>query len=297
MTEIVDWLARVEERVAALYSQASLAFATDKKFAVFLGSLAEEEAEHLALLTGAAGDVARQAMTGACFVLDETIRQKVEVPLERAQALLRKGGLTKAAMLGIIAELEFCEWNEIFLYVMDTLKGQGRKLQKAVAEIDRHRLDIEVFIASFPRGERILNKIGRLRPLWTKRILVVEDDLAIANLIRSLLRAEAEVVVAEDGAKGITHIRDGHFDVVISDVEMPNLNGIELYEQALAVDPGLGKRFVFFTGTGNPDYRRFIENTECVLLSKPSPLSLLRKLVNEVAAEADRDVRSHEACP
>lgn len=287
MTEIVDWLAGVEERAAALYSQASLAFATDKAFAAFLGALAEEEAEHLALLSGAAGRVARQAMTGACFVLDETIRQKVEVPLERAQAMLRQGGLTKAAMLGIIAELEFCEWNEIFLYVVDTLKGQGRKLQKAVAEIDRHRLEIEVFIASFPRGERILHKIGRLRPLWTKRVLVVEDDPAIANLVKSLLRAEAEVVVAEDGERGIERIREGHFDVVVSDVEMPNLNGIELYKQALSVDPDLGKHFVFFTGTGNSEFCEFIEAENIAILPKPAPLSLLRKVINQVASGAD----------
>lgn len=282
--DIVNWLAGVEERASALYSQASLAFASDKEFAAFLGALAEEEAEHLALLLGAAGRVARQAMSGANFVFDEIIRQKVEGPLNRAQALLRKGGLTKAAMLGIIAELEFCEWNEIFLYVIDTIKGQGRELQKAVAEIDQHRLEIDSFIAGFPRGERILNKVGRLRPLWTKRILVVEDDPAIANLIKSLLRAEAEVVVAEDGEQGLKCIRDGHFDVVVSDVEMPNLNGIELYKEALVIDPDLQKRFVFFTATEDADHRCFIESTGNILLTKPTPMSLLRQIINQVAA-------------
>lgn len=289
ITDIADWLAEVEQRASALYSQASLVFAADESFMSFLRLLAEEEAEHHRLLSGW---VARDVIAETCFVLDEGTRHAIEAPIDRAHDLLIKGGLTQKAMVGIIAEVEFSEWNDLFLYVVDTLHGHGRELQKAVAGIERHRQEIESFIASFPWGERILQKAGRLRPVWKRRILVVEDDTAIANLIRSLLRAEAEVVVAEDGAKGITHIRDGHFDVVISDVEMPNLNGIELYEQALAVGPGLGKRFIFFTGTGNLDYRRFIENRECALLSKPAPLSLLRKLVNEVA-EADRDIRLH----
>ncbi|MEZ4483553.1 MAG: response regulator [Syntrophotaleaceae bacterium] len=284
MADIVDWLAGVEERASALYAKAALAFAADKAFAAFLGLLAEEEAEHLELLSGTAAPIARQAMGEACFSLDESIRRNVEAPLERAHDLLKKGGLTKAAMLGIIAEVEFSEWNEIFLYVVDTLKGHGRELQKAVAEIDHHRHDIENYIASFAWGDRILQKIGSLRPVWKRRILVVEDDVAIANLIASLIRAEAEVVLAEDGAEGLARIRESHFDVVVSDVEMPNLNGIELYQRALAVDPCLGKRFVFFTGTGNPEYRGFIESTECVLLSKPAPLTLLRKVINEVAA-------------
>ena len=284
MKDIVDWLASVESRAAILYAQAAVVFASDKEFALFLKHLAEEEEEHIELLSRAADGIVWEGMAEACFELDETTRQSVENPFSRGHAMLKSGNLTKAAMLGVIAESEFSEWNEMFLYVVDTLKGQGRELQKAVAEIDHHRLDIETFISSFSWGDRILQKIGRLRPVWKQRILVVEDDPAIANLIKSLAETEAEVVLAEDGAKGLEKIREGHFDVVISDVEMPNLNGIELYQQALEMDPELGKRFVFFSATSNPEYCRFIESTEAVLLSKPAPLSLLRKVINEVAA-------------
>jgi CheY-like chemotaxis protein len=287
LPDIVDWLAEVEEKASAIYSKAAMVFAADKQFSAFLQNLSEEEAEHHALLSEAAGRMAQEAMAEACFVLDETLRQGVEAPFDRAHALLKKGGLTKAAMLGIIAESEFSEWNEIFLYVMDTLKGQGREFQRAVAEIDQHRLEIEAFITAFPRGERILQKIGRLSPLWTKRILVVEDDPAIANLIKSLFRTEAEVVLAEDGKQGLERIQEGYFNVVVSDVEMPNLNGIELYQQALAVDPGLKKHFVFYSGTRKPEHREFFAAADIVMLPKPAPLSRLRKVINEVAALAD----------
>lgn len=286
MKEIIDWLAGVEKRASILYSQAALAFTGDKEFATFLEHLAEEETEHFELLSRATGGLVQEKLAESCFSLDEAIRQTVEIPFDRAHAKLAKGSLTKAAMLGIIAEAEFSEWNDIFLYVMDALKGHGREFQRAVAEIDQHRIDIQTFIASFPWGNRVLKKIGRLSPLWKKRILVVEDDLAIANLIKSLLRAEAEVVIARDGKQGLESIRQGHFNVVVSDVEMPNLNGIELYKQALAVDPDLKKHFVFFTGTRKPEYHQFFEVADVVMLPKPSPLSLLRKTINELAEVA-----------
>lgn len=286
MEDIVDWLASVENRAAILYSQAAYIFAADKEFAAFLNHLATEEQEHVDLLSKATGSIAWEASPESFFSLDETARQNMEGPFNRVHALLKSRGLTKKAMLETIAEAEFSEWNEIFLYVVDVLKGHGRELQKAIAEIEHHRKEIESFIASFPWGEGILQKVGRLRSVWKRRILVVEDDHAIAALMLNLLEADSEVVLAADGVKGLELIRQEHFDVVVSDIEMPNLNGIEMYKEALAIDPDLRKRFVFFSAAEDQNCRRFIESTGCVLLTKPAPLGLLRKIIYK-AADAD----------
>lgn len=287
MNDIINWLIGVEERASILYAQAATAFAEDKAFSAFLSLLAEEEAEHLELLRAVAGRMAQEKMAEACFSLDETCRRNVEAPFVRASHLLKEGELSKAAMVGIIAEAEFSEWNEIFLYVIDALKGLGREFQKAVAEIDQHRMDIEQFISSLPRGDGLLEKIGRLQPVWKRRILVVEDDPAIANLLKALIRAEGEVVVAKDGMEGIARIQEGHFDVVVSDVEMPKLNGIEMYKQALDLDPNLKKHFVFFTGTRKPEHHNFFGLSNVIILPKPSPVSRLRKVINEAAEAVD----------
>lgn len=286
MINILHWLVGIEERAAAFYNQAAAFFAEDKTFSAFLLHLADEESEHLALLSGAIDHRAQEVIAGACFALDENTRQSVEAPFDRGHDLLCKGELTKQAIAGVIAEAEYCEWNEIFLYVIDTLKGQGREFQKAVAEIEQHRKEIETFISSFSWGEQILTRFGRLRQVWKRRILVVEDDPVIANLLKCLLMAEAEVVVARDGKKGLDCIRAGHFNVVVSDVEMPNLDGIGLYKQALEVDPELKKHFVFFSGTRKPEHHRFFQAENLVLLPKPSPMNRLRNVIYEVADTA-----------
>ncbi|WP_432823963.1 response regulator [Trichloromonas sp.] len=283
MREIISWLAEVEAKASQFYAQASAAFAEDQDFSAFLSNLSAEEAEHQALLLEGAGLMARQPMPEACFSFDESLRQTIEDPFVRAHALLKKDELTKEAMVEVIARAEFSEWNEIFLYVVDTLKGHDRTFQKAVAEIEKHRKDIETFISSFPWGEGILAKIGWLQPVWKRRILVVEDDPAIANLIKSLVMAEAEVVLAEDGEEGLARIREGFFDVVVSDIEMPKLNGVELYKQAVEVDPDLKGRFVFFSGSQKAEDRKFIKSAKLRILPKPSPLSVIRRVINEVA--------------
>jgi two-component system chemotaxis response regulator CheY len=62
-----------------------------------------------------------------------------------------------------------------------------------------------------------------------KKILAVDDSLTIRQLIRmTLTRAGYEVVDAEDGAKGLEKASAEAFDMVLSDINMPNMTGIEM---------------------------------------------------------------------
>jgi two-component system, chemotaxis family, chemotaxis protein CheY len=63
----------------------------------------------------------------------------------------------------------------------------------------------------------------------TKRILAVDDSATMRQLVRmTLTRAGYEVVEAEDGAKGLQKAAVGTFDMVLSDINMPNMNGMDL---------------------------------------------------------------------
>jgi two-component system, chemotaxis family, sensor histidine kinase and response regulator WspE len=62
-----------------------------------------------------------------------------------------------------------------------------------------------------------------------KRVLVVDDSLTVRELERKLLQHHGyEVGVAVDGMDGWNAVRDGHFDLVVTDVDMPRMDGIEL---------------------------------------------------------------------
>src|SRR5262249_49416567 len=73
-----------------------------------------------------------------------------------------------------------------------------------------------------------------------KRVLVVDDSITVRELERQLLEARGYAVeVAVDGVDGWNAVRSGHFQLVISDVDMPRMDGIALV-QSIKGDPRLG---------------------------------------------------------
>ncbi|WP_305043285.1 response regulator [Geoalkalibacter sp.] len=286
MADLVHWLKDMEERASLFYAEAAAVFGEDRELSAFLSALSREEGDHGKLLDKAANCQVREALPDASFFLDAALRQNLEAPFVRARRLLADQRLTKEDLLALIAEAEFSEWNDLFLYLMGSLRRCGREFEEALAEMDQHRRDVEKLLLSFPRGEELLARAGRMPPVWKRRILIVEDEPAVARLIQALLRAEAEVILAADGAEGLQRLREGYFDVIVSDVEMPHLNGIDMYRQALRLDAGLKNHFVFFTASRKPQHQRFFQKEQVLMLPKPSSLSRLRQVINQVAAGA-----------
>lgn len=70
------------------------------------------------------------------------------------------------------------------------------------------------------------------------RILVVDDDTAVRSAIKMVLEHEGhEVVVAGDGRAGVAEAQAGGFDVVICDIFMPGMDGIETIHAFHQLDP------------------------------------------------------------
>jgi two-component system, chemotaxis family, sensor histidine kinase and response regulator WspE len=84
-------------------------------------------------------------------------------------------------------------------------------------------------IAAAGRPNRIQHEVTVERESRRKRVLVVDDSLTVRELERKLLtNAGYEVEVAVDGMDGWNAVRGGHFDLVVSDIDMPRMDGIEL---------------------------------------------------------------------
>lgn len=79
------------------------------------------------------------------------------------------------------------------------------------------------------RVNRVDNLVAKSQEARTKRILVVDDSITVREVERKLLEATGyDVEVAVDGMDGWNALREGHFDLVITDIDMPRLDGIEL---------------------------------------------------------------------
>lgn len=93
-----------------------------------------------------------------------------------------------------------------------------------------------------------------------------------------------EVVEACDGthALGILRARPRDFDLVLCDVEMPSMNGAQLYAELAAHVPEVLDDVVMVTGgPRTADLRRFVAAREPAVLHKPFDMDDLRRLVRE----------------
>ena len=62
-----------------------------------------------------------------------------------------------------------------------------------------------------------------------KKVLIVDDSATMRNMIKAvMIEMNHEVVTAQDGAKAVRAAQDAGFDIIITDINMPNMDGIEL---------------------------------------------------------------------
>ena len=123
--------------------------------------------------------------------------------------------------------------------------------------------------------------------LGTETVLVVEDEPALCRLISvSLEKRGYTVLAAEDGTEAIRILENNRddIDLVVSDIMMPKLNGLELREKAILVRPDL--RFLFISGYAEDTIGRTAHlPQDAGYLEKPFlPIELARKvrtLLNE----------------
>jgi CheY-like chemotaxis protein len=113
---------------------------------------------------------------------------------------------------------------------------------------------------------------------YMKKLLIVEDDEILAQLMKEILKAEFEVEVARDGVEGLERIKQNGYDVIISDLKMPQMDGKELYLEVRKLNPDLAKRIIFISGIETD----FIESTGNRVLIKPFSSQKIIKVVKEL---------------
>ena len=85
-----------------------------------------------------------------------------------------------------------------------------------------------------------------------KRILTVDDSKTMRDMVSfTLRRAGFEVNEAEDGNKALTVLVAGRFDLIITDLNMPNMNGLELIRALRKLPQLTGLPIVFLTTESN----------------------------------------------
>jgi CheY-like chemotaxis protein len=122
------------------------------------------------------------------------------------------------------------------------------------------------------------------------RVLIVDDEVAIGRTLAIGLADDFEVATAESGRQALELLgAEDRFDVVLCDLMMPEVSGMEVYERVAERWPRLATRFVFVTGGAFTERARaFVERVGAPVLEKPFELASLSALLRERGREPRR---------
>ena len=117
-----------------------------------------------------------------------------------------------------------------------------------------------------------------------KSILLLDDDIELADTLKALLEAHNFVVTTvSNGVEGLREVMDLDFDVIICDMVMPSLPGDMFYLAVQKTKPHLCDRFVFITGhSDNPRVDAFLKRTNGHVLIKPVLSDELVPMISQV---------------
>jgi PAS domain S-box-containing protein len=120
------------------------------------------------------------------------------------------------------------------------------------------------------------------------RVLIVDDEADIRHMLAEILAADGHVVEeAANGRQALERLGEGGFDLVISDLLMPQLDGQGLYEEARRRDPRMASRLLFITGdTLSAAARDFLQRVHRPAIEKPFAPDEVRRVVRAALDDA-----------
>jgi two-component system NtrC family sensor kinase len=114
------------------------------------------------------------------------------------------------------------------------------------------------------------------------RALVVDDEPEIRETLAEILELDGfQVDLAENGFGALQQAEAGDYDLVVSDINMPGMDGMELYHRLRRQRPELAASFVVVTGnlTSNA-VRLFLDETRVPQIAKPFRPAEVRKIAS-----------------
>ena len=129
--------------------------------------------------------------------------------------------------------------------------------------------------------------LAELKYSFSSRLKIVQSqmyDEMVSHVVRRALMPEHSVQIVNSAEAALKLFRRGdRFDVVLCDLMMPQITGMELFRMLQALDPNQAARVVFMTGGAfTPSARVFLDSVPNGRLEKPFEIAALRALVNQL---------------
>ena len=119
------------------------------------------------------------------------------------------------------------------------------------------------------------------------RIMIIEDDEEMRSLLKDFFEEEGfETDSVSNGVDALRMFSKDHFDLVITDIRMPGLTGLDILPRIRRLKPGTP--VIVMTAYGGDDVRRkSLERGATTYLEKPIQMSKLRTVIREMVSRKE----------
>ena len=114
------------------------------------------------------------------------------------------------------------------------------------------------------------------------KILLIEDCGTIPSFLADQLTKYGDVDTVDNGQIALVKVGLERFDAVITDVNMPLMDGIEFFKLAIEADPGIKNRFLFYTSSITTEYINFFIDNDVPFLFKPAQNEDIESMMEEL---------------
>ncbi|MBK9518571.1 MAG: PAS domain S-box protein [Anaeromyxobacter sp.] len=119
------------------------------------------------------------------------------------------------------------------------------------------------------------------------RVLVVDDEPLVGKAVTRILAPPHQVTLASSATDALRLLQAGPYDVVLCDLMMPGMTGMELHARLVASDPAMADRMIFLSGGAYTETARtFLERVPNARMDKPFEPATLREVVAGAVAAA-----------
>jgi two-component system, NtrC family, sensor kinase len=123
--------------------------------------------------------------------------------------------------------------------------------------------------------------VSSLKVIHRRRVLAIDDEALLLKAFQRMLVCHHDIETKLGAREALRCFgEDREFDVVLCDLQMPDMSGVELYQAVKQQWPELAERFIFITGGAfSSEARRFLEDVDIACINKPFQLRELLELI------------------
>jgi len=279
MKDLIKWLKGMEDAAGNFYAEAAKASKNNKKLSEFLSCMSNEEMHHKELVEKAEAYVEEIPDISHFTPIEKDYPCSLASKLAMCDIRLKTGALSEEEIMDCAITIESSEMNDFLIYAVNSLKDKIKDAEGAVYELQMHKRRLKTFLEESAYGRDMVEKIKHMPSFWHESVLIADDSAPIIELLSAVLYGESAIDKAYNGKEALELINKNYYSVIILDVAMPVMNGIECYKEAVKAHPEIKDRVLFFTAYDESENLNFFKKTGLRYLLKPAHLSEIKKSV------------------